>query len=224
MTVRIGIIGAAGRMGRMLAEAIAASDTPARLTAAIERPESTLLGADMGDLRGGEASGVLISSDLLAVADQIDVLIDFTVPESTLTQAAICAERGLPMVVGTTGFSDEQAQALATATAGMPFCQASNFAPGGKLTFKLAEAAAKAAAYAKQRADEIARVGIDPSKLLMGQAQLDDYRAKVEEMEVIAAAKAAANRGGDRAWEVGLRGGGAGNAGPPFAPGISKAS
>ena len=48
------------------------------------------------------------------------------------------------MVVGTTGFSDEQAQALATATAGMPFCQASNFAPGVNLTFKLAEAAAKA--------------------------------------------------------------------------------
>ena len=144
MTVRIGITGAAGRMGRMLAEAIAASDTPARLTAAIERPESTLLGADMGELLGGEASGVVISADLAAVADQIDVLIDFTVPESTLAQAAICAERGLPMVVGTTGFSEEQAQALAAATAMMPFCQASNFAPGVNLTFKLSEAAAKA--------------------------------------------------------------------------------
>ena len=144
MTVRIGITGAAGRMGRMLTEAIAATDTAARLTAAIERPESTLLGADMGELLGGEASGVVISPDLAAVADQIDVLIDFTVPESTLAQAAICAERGLPMVVGTTGFSDEQAKALATATAGMPFCQASNFAPGVNLTFKLAEAAAKA--------------------------------------------------------------------------------
>jgi 4-hydroxy-tetrahydrodipicolinate reductase len=108
MTVRIGITGAAGRMGRMLAEAIAGSDAPAKLTAAIERPESTLLGADMGELLGGDASGVVISSDLAAVADQIDVLIDFTVPESTLAQAAICAAHGLPMVVGTTGFSDEQ--------------------------------------------------------------------------------------------------------------------
>ena len=91
MTVRVGITGAAGRMGRMLAQAIADSDTPSRLTAAIERPESTLLGADMGELQDGEASGVVISSDLSAVADQIDVLIDFTVPESTLAQAAICA-------------------------------------------------------------------------------------------------------------------------------------
>ena len=144
MTVRVGITGAAGRMGRMLAQAIADSDTPAGLKAAIERPESTLLGADIGELLGGEASGVVISSDLSAVADQIDVLIDFTVPESTLVQAEICAERGLPMVVGTTGFSDEQTQALASLTAGMPFCQASNFAPGVNVTFKLAEAAAKA--------------------------------------------------------------------------------
>ena len=144
MTVRIGITGAAGRMGRMLAAAIAGSDAPAKLTAAIERPESTLLGADMGELLGGEASGVVISSDLAAVADQIDVLIDFTVPESTLAQAATCAAHSLPMVVGTTGFSDEQAQALVTVTAVVPFCQASNFAPGVNLTFKLAEAAAKA--------------------------------------------------------------------------------
>ena len=144
MTVRIGITGAAGRMGRMLAEAIAGSHAPAKLTAAIERPESTLLGADMGELLGGDASGVVMSSDLAAVADQIDVLIDFTVPESTLAQAATCAAHGLPMVVGTTGFSDEQAQSLATATADVPFCQASNFAPGVNLTFKLAEAAAKA--------------------------------------------------------------------------------
>ena len=144
MTVRVGITGAAGRMGRMLAQAIADRVGPARLTAAIERPESTLVGADIGELLGGEASGVVISSDLSAVVDQIDVLIDFTVPESSLAQAAICAERGLPMVVGTTGFSAEQTQALATATASMPFCQASNFAPGVNLTFKLAEAAAKA--------------------------------------------------------------------------------
>ncbi len=144
MTVRVGITGAAGRMGRMLAQAIADSGAPAVLTAAIERPESTLLGADVGELLGGEASGVVISSDLSAVADQIDVLIDFTVPEASLAQAAICAERGLPMVVGTTGFSAEQTRALATATAGMPLCQAPNFAPGVNLTFKLVEAAAKA--------------------------------------------------------------------------------
>ena len=163
MTVRIGITGAAGRMGRMLAEAIADSDTPATLAAAIERPESSLLGADMGELLGGDASGVSISSDLAAVADQIDVLIDFTVPESTLAQAAICADRGLPMVVGTTGFSTEQTQDLDKATAGIPFCQASNFAPGVNLTFRLAEAAAKAQEMA-ERAERLEKISRDQKK------------------------------------------------------------
>lgn len=143
MTVRIGITGAAGRMGRMLSEAIAASEGACMLTAAIERAESSLLGADMGELLGDDPTGVMITADLSAVAEQIDVLIDFTVPESTLTQAAVCARHGLPMVIGTTGFTEAQAEALATATAAIPFCQASNFAPGVNLTFRLAEAAAR---------------------------------------------------------------------------------
>lgn len=144
MTVRIGITGAAGRMGRMLSEAIAASGGACTLTAAIERAESSLLGADMGELLGGDTTGVMITADLSAVAEHIDVLIDFTVPESTLTQAAVCARHGVPMVIGTTGFTDAQAEALAAATAELPFCQASNFAPGVNLTFRLAEAAARA--------------------------------------------------------------------------------
>ena len=144
MTVRIGITGAAGRMGRMLAEAIHTSETPCALTVAIERPESSLLGADMGEVLGGDATGVTITADLAAVVDQLDVLIDFTVPEATLAQAAVCAAHGLPMVTGTTGFTDDQAEALTGSTLGIAVCQSSNFSPGVNLTFRLAEAAAKA--------------------------------------------------------------------------------
>lgn len=146
MTVRIGITGAAGRMGRMLASAISESGDACQLVAAIERPESSLLGADMGELMGGDPSGTLITADLAAVADQIDVLIDFTVPEATLHNAGICASNELPMVVGTTGFTEDQADALAATVASVPFCQSSNFAPGVNLTFRLVEAAAKALA------------------------------------------------------------------------------
>ncbi len=73
MTVRIGITGAAGRMGRMLSEAIAASEGACTLAAAIERAESSLLGADMGELLGGDSTGVIITADLSAVAEEIDV-------------------------------------------------------------------------------------------------------------------------------------------------------
>ena len=144
MTVRVGITGAAGRMGRMLAEVITQPEMSCNLAAAIERPGSSLLGADMGELIGGDASGVVVTSDLASAADKIDVLIDFTVPEATLSQAAICGTNALPMVIGTTGFTDAQAAELAQSTASVAVCQSSNFAPGVNLTLKLAEAAALA--------------------------------------------------------------------------------
>jgi len=144
MTVRIGITGAAGRMGRMLAEAIAAAEPKCQLVAAIERPESSLLGAGVGELLGGNSTGVSVTSDLVSVIGNIDVLIDFTVPEATLANALLCAEHGVPMVIGTTGFTDEQAGALAASTASIARCQSTNFAPGVNLTFRLAEIAARA--------------------------------------------------------------------------------
>ncbi len=91
MSIRIGITGAAGRMGRMLAEVVSEAERPCSLVVAIERAESSLLGADMGELLGDGTSGVTITSDLVSVASDIDVLIDFTVPEATLTSCgAMC--------------------------------------------------------------------------------------------------------------------------------------
>ncbi len=144
MTVRIGITGAAGRMGRMLAETIARRKDSCRLVAAIERPESSLIGADMGELLGLGASGVNVSADLAAVIEGVDVLIDFTIPEATLGHAQICARYGVPMVVGTTGFTAAQSSELLATTGAMPLCQSANFSPGVNLTLKLAEVAARA--------------------------------------------------------------------------------
>jgi 4-hydroxy-tetrahydrodipicolinate reductase len=144
MSIRIGITGAAGRMGRMLAEVVSEAERPCSLVVAIEHAESSLLGADMGELLGDGASGVTITSDLAAVLSDIDVLIDFTVPEATLHHATLCAEEDVPMVIGTTGFSDTQMTQLLEATRELPVCQASNFSPGVNLTFDLVKAAAEA--------------------------------------------------------------------------------
>ena len=144
MTVRIGITGAAGRMGRTLAETIFRREAHCQLSAAIERPGSSLIGADVGELLGVGARGTKVGADLAAVIDGIDVLIDFTVPEATLTHAEICATHGVPMVVGTTGFTDAQAAQLAAMTREIPMCQSANFSPGVNLTFRLVEAAARA--------------------------------------------------------------------------------
>jgi 4-hydroxy-tetrahydrodipicolinate reductase len=144
MTVRIGITGAAGRMGRMLAETISRREAHCQLTAAIERPASSLIGADVGELLGVGASGTLVGADLAATISEIDVLIDFTVPEATLSHAEVCAVHGVPMVVGTTGFTDAQTAQLQAMTRDIAVCQSANFSPGVNLTFRLAEAAARA--------------------------------------------------------------------------------
>ncbi len=143
MTTRIGITGAAGRMGRILVEAISLAGEELTLSAAIERPESSLLGADSGELAGQGRNGVPVVGALADVIGDIDVLIDFTVPAATLENLRICKDHGVAVVIGTTGFTpDQQAEieSLATVT---PVCKASNFSTGVNLCFRLLETAAK---------------------------------------------------------------------------------
>ena len=109
---RIAVVGTAGRMGRMFVEAIAADDR-CQLTVAIERPGSRLLGVDAGELVGVGDLGVALSDDLAAVADRFDVVINFTNPDLTMNNVELCRQHGKGIVIGTTGLSDEQKQAMA---------------------------------------------------------------------------------------------------------------
>lgn len=143
MTTRVGVTGAAGRMGRTLIEAVAASEHDLALSAALERPNSSLLGADAGEMAGLGRNGVRVAGDLAGCLSDIDVLIDFSVPDATLANVAMCAEKGVALVIGTTGFVTDQ-QALIDAAAGrIPICQASNFSTGVNLCFRLLEEAAR---------------------------------------------------------------------------------
>ncbi|MBP9033036.1 MAG: 4-hydroxy-tetrahydrodipicolinate reductase, partial [Pseudomonadales bacterium] len=104
---RIAVNGAAGRMGKTLIEAIVANpDTT--LAAAVERPDSTLLDADAGELAGLGRNGVRIVGSLEQVIDAFDVLIDFSSPAASADNARLCAAAGRAMVVGTTGFDAAQ--------------------------------------------------------------------------------------------------------------------
>ena len=139
---RIAVIGAAGRMGKTLIEAVGQADG-AQLSAAIERPESTLVGADAGELAGLGRLNVTIAGDLRAVLDDFDVLIDFTHPSSTLVNLEFCRAAGKAMVIGTTGFSDEQKQLLVDAARDIPIVFAPNFSVGVNLCLKLLDMAAR---------------------------------------------------------------------------------
>lgn len=143
MTTRIGITGAAGRMGRTLIEAITAAGDGLALTAAIERPESSLLGADAGELAGVGRNGVSVVGSLAEALPLIDVLIDFTVPAATVANVEECAEAGVAMVIGTTGFTPDQQAQIENAAARIPVCKASNFSTGVNLCFKLLDMAAR---------------------------------------------------------------------------------
>ena len=143
MTTRIGITGAAGRMGRTLIEAVAMAGDELTLAAAIERPESTLLGADSGELSGHGKNGVPVVGSLSEVIGDIDVLVDFTVPLATLANVAQCAERGVAIVIGTTGFTPEQQGDIEQAAGLIPVCKATNFSTGVNVCFQLLDMAAR---------------------------------------------------------------------------------
>ena len=137
----IAVIGAAGRMGKTLIEAIAATEG-ADLSAALEHPDSSLIGADAGELAGIGRNNIQVVASLHDVADDFDVLIDFSIPAVTAANAAFCLEHGKKMVIGTTGLDDNQLQQVQMASQTNAICMASNYATGVNLCFKLAELAA----------------------------------------------------------------------------------
>tara|TARA_R110001592_G_scaffold321037_1_gene599281 strand:+ start:22398 stop:23222 length:825 start_codon:yes stop_codon:yes gene_type:complete len=139
---RIAVTGAAGRMGKALIEAVSVNPDTI-LAAVIERPESTLIGADAGELAGVGHLGVCVVGNLRDVVGDFDVLIDFTAPAATLVNAKVCAENGKQMVVGTTGFTDEQKAQLLSSVESTALCMASNFSTGVNLCFKLLDMAAR---------------------------------------------------------------------------------
>lgn len=142
MTTNIVIPGAAGRMGRTLIEACCQADGVA-LSAATERPGNSILGADAGELAGVGRLDVAIVEDLSTVTSDFDVLIDFTAPEATLKHLEICRHHNKKIVIGTTGFTEEQKQQITDAANDIAVVFAPNMSVGVNLCFKLLDLAAR---------------------------------------------------------------------------------
>ena len=141
--INVGVIGAGGRMGRMLIEAV--QDNPqTTLTAAIERQGSSLVGADAGEVAAVGRLNVQIVDDLQSVINDIDVLIDFSLPDATEQNMQVCAANNVAMVIGTTGFNEQQEQVLTEASEQVAIVYAGNYSTGVNLSLKLLGMAAKA--------------------------------------------------------------------------------
>ncbi|QKJ85784.1 4-hydroxy-tetrahydrodipicolinate reductase [Paramixta manurensis] len=140
--IRIAIVGAPGRMGRQLIQATQQAEG-VRLGAALARKGSSLIGSDAGELAGVGNLGVPVSDSLTAVADDFDILIDFTRPEATLDYLAFCRAHHKGMVIGTTGFDEAGKHAISEAAQEIAIVFAANFSVGVNLLLKLLEQTAR---------------------------------------------------------------------------------
>jgi 4-hydroxy-tetrahydrodipicolinate reductase len=139
--LRILVCGAAGRMGGRLV-ALAGEDESLTVTAAVERPEHPSIGRDAGVVAGVAEVGAPIGSDLAVACEAADVAIAFVNdPAVSAAQAAACAQSGTPLVVGTTGMTDEHDAAFVRDAAGIPVVRASNFSVGMTVLLGLVEQA-----------------------------------------------------------------------------------
>jgi 4-hydroxy-tetrahydrodipicolinate reductase len=142
--LKIAVAGASGRMGRMLVEAVCASNDCV-LGGALDLAGSPALGTDpLAPL--GRASDVRIGADLRAGLAGCDVLIDFTRPEGTLAHLAACRDLGVRAVVGTTGFSDAHKAQIAEHARHIAIVMAPNMSLGVNVVLKLLDVAARALA------------------------------------------------------------------------------
>ncbi|MEO0326813.1 MAG: 4-hydroxy-tetrahydrodipicolinate reductase [Myxococcota bacterium] len=145
--LRVALHGAAGRMGLSLARVLAApGQASLRLVGAVDRPERA--GASLAALAGiapGAFDGLALESDLDAVLERADVLIDFSLPGPAAGAFAACARRPTALVSGTTGLTAEADARLDALAAQAPVLHAPNFSAGVTLLFHLAAVAAAAA-------------------------------------------------------------------------------
>ena len=142
--LRVAIAGASGRMGQMLAQALTEA-ADCQLVGALDVANSVFIGNDATGFLG-QASGVVIQSDLRVGLQNAHVLIDFTRPEGTMAHVKVCRELGVKMVIGTTGFSDAQKADIQAASRDIAIVMAPNMSVGVNVTLKLLEMAAVALA------------------------------------------------------------------------------
>lgn len=140
--IRVAVVGAGGRMGRNLIQAVHEADG-LQLSAATERSDSSLVGVDAGELAGIGQLGVAVKGGLEQVVDEFDVVIDFTAPAATIGHLQLCRKHGKRMVIGTTGLNDDQKAVIRHTGDDIGIVFAPNMSVGVNLCFRLLEVAAR---------------------------------------------------------------------------------
>jgi 4-hydroxy-tetrahydrodipicolinate reductase len=186
--MKIAVLGAAGRMGQALTRVLA--DTPGCVVAGgIEAKGSPYVGGDVGEVAGLEPLGIAITDDPLPVFAQVDGVLDFTTPASTVAFAELSAQARLVHVIGTTGLSEADDAAIEAAARHATIVKAGNMSQGVNL---LAVLTARVAAVLGSEFDiEILemhhrhkRDAPSGTSLMLGRAAADARRVSLEERGV----------------------------------------
>lgn len=140
--MKIAVLGASGRMGRMLIRAIDETED-ACLFAVTERPGHDWIGHDLGEMSGGAARGVVVYDDPVEVFAKAEAVIDFTSPNATATHAGLAAQARCVHVIGTTGFDEDHLAKIAAAARHTTIVRAGNMSLGVNLLTELTRQVAK---------------------------------------------------------------------------------
>ncbi len=143
MTLKIGIMGCAGRMGRALVRTVL--ETEGRgLSGGCDIAESGVVGQDVAEQAGAPAVGEAVTDDPAAVIGVSDAVIDFSGPDATARHAALARDHGTALVIGTTGLGEAQQAEVDAAAKHVPVVQAPNMSLGVNLLLALVEQVATA--------------------------------------------------------------------------------
>lgn len=137
--LKIAVNGACGRMGARIA-ALVFEDTELKLAAALERQGHPSIGKDIGTVAGCGEAGIRVSTALDA---PVDVLIDFSSPESSVAVAGVCAQKNVALVVGTTGLNPQQIERIRQFSSKIPCLVSPNMSVGVNAMFGLVAQTAK---------------------------------------------------------------------------------
>ncbi|UZD66488.1 4-hydroxy-tetrahydrodipicolinate reductase [Marinobacter sp. AN1] len=138
---RIAVTGAAGRMGKVLIEAIDEADD-LTLGAAIVHPDSSLIGADAGEMAGIGKNGVALAGNVADVKDAFDILVDFTFPDLTLENLEFCSQNRKAVIIGTTGMTEAEKEQVKVVAEKTPVVFAPNMSVGINVMLDLLHKAA----------------------------------------------------------------------------------
>lgn len=139
--MKLGVNGACGRMGIRIMT-LAYNDNNVELTQAIESSKNSLIGKDIGHLIGCDELGIKVSDKI--IPGNIDVLIDFSSPAATVQRVKECSEKGIGIVIGTTGLDENQKNEIILASKKIPCLLAPNMSIGVNLLFDIVSQVARA--------------------------------------------------------------------------------